>query len=121
MAREVDRIRASLPPEERVLSAALCANYGEAGALSLYGQTPVLSGVNSFWARGYGDPPPRTLIAVGFDRAALERRFAEVSLAGRIPNPYGLENEESQRPEIYVCRGLLEPWPDFWRRLRSFG
>jgi hypothetical protein len=121
LAREVDRIRASLPPEERALSAALCANYGEAGAISLYGHTPVLSGVNSFWARGYGDPPPRTLIALGFDRATLERRFNEVTLAGRIPNPYGLENEESRRPEIYVCRGLLEPWPEFWRRLRSFG
>lgn len=121
LAHEVDRIRASLPPEERALSAALCANYGEAGAISLYGHTPVLSGVNSFWARGYGDPPPRTLIVLGFERATLERRFAEVTLAGRIPNPYGLENEESQRPEIYVCRGLLEPWPEFWRRLRSFG
>lgn len=121
MAREVDRIRASLPPDERAHSAALCANYGEAGALSLYGQTPVLSGVNSFWARGYGDPPPRTLIVLGFDRAKLERHFAEVTLAGRIPNPYGLENEESQQPEIYICRGLREPWPQFWQRLRSFG
>ena len=121
LAREVDRIHASLPAAERALSAALCANYGEAGALSLYGHTPVLSGVNSFWARGYGDPPPRTVIALGFDRAMLERHFAEVNLAGRIPNPYGLENEESERPEIYVCRGLREPWPQFWRRLRSFG
>ncbi|HLN57464.1 MAG TPA: hypothetical protein VK416_02830 [Thermoanaerobaculia bacterium] len=30
-------------------------------------------------------------------------------------------NEESERPEIFVCRGLREPWPEFWRRLRSFG
>lgn len=121
MAREVDRIRASLSPEERVHSAALCANYGEAGALSLYGHTPVLSGANSFWARGYGDPPPRTVIVLGFDRTMLERHFTEVALAGRIPNPYDLDNEESQHPEIYVCRGLREPWPQFWRRIRSFG
>ncbi|HMA17714.1 MAG TPA: hypothetical protein VKS03_04665, partial [Thermoanaerobaculia bacterium] len=121
MALEVDRIRASLSPEERAHTAALCANYGEAGAIRLYGRTPVLSGVNSFWARGYGDPPPRTLIVLGFTRESLERRFAEVVPAGRIPNPWGLENEESERPEIYVCRGLREPWPAFWRRLRSFG
>lgn len=121
LAREVDRIRASLSPEERAHSAALCANYGEAGAISLYGRTPALSGVNSFWARGYGDPPPRTLIVLGFTRESLERRFAEVVPAGRIPNPWGLHNEESERPEIYVCRGLREPWPAFWRRLRSFG
>lgn len=121
MAREVDRIRGSLSPEERRHSAALCANYGEAGAISLYGSTPVLSGVNSFWARAYGDPPPRTVIALGFDRTMLERHFAEVTLAGRIPNPYDLENEESEQPEIYVCRGLREPWPRFWRRIRSFG
>ncbi len=121
MAREVDRIHASLPAGERLHAAALCANYGEAGALSLYGRTRVLSGVNSFWARGYGDPSPRTVIALGFDRGMLERHFTEVNLAGRIPNPYGLENEESERPEIYVCRGLRESWPQFWRRLRSFG
>jgi hypothetical protein len=121
MAREVDRIRASLSPKERAHSAVLCANYGEAGALSLYTRARVLSGVNSFWARGYGDPPPRTLIVLGFDRAMLERHFAEVIPAGRIPNPFGLENEESERPEIFVCRGLREPWPEFWRRLRSFG
>ena len=81
----------------------------------------MLSGVNSFWARAYGDPPPRTVIALGFDRTMLERHFAEVTLAGRIPNPYDLENEESEQPEIYVCRGLREPWPRFWRRIRSFG
>jgi hypothetical protein len=121
LAREVDRIYASLSAEERAHSAVLCANYGEAGAVSLYSRAPVVSGVNSFWARGYGSPPPRTLIVLGFNRDMLDRHFAEVALAGHIPNPYGLENEESERPEIYICRGLRDPWPRFWQRIRSFG
>jgi len=121
LAREVDRIWNSLTPEQRAHTAVLCANYGEAGALSLYAHVPVISGINSFWARGYGNPPPQTLIVLGFGRSRLDRDFTEVTTVGRIPNPYGLENEESEQPEIDLCRGLREPWPQYWQRLRWFG
>ena len=50
----------------------LAGNYGEAGALDLYGPEyglpRVITGANSLWARGYGDPAPETAIVVGFDR-----------------------------------------------------
>ena len=71
--------------------------------------------------RWMGAPLASVPDPVGDCHPSYARHFAQVTLAGRIPNAYGLENEESERPEIYLCRGLLEPWPDFWRRLRSFG
>ena len=120
LAREVGRIWNSLPAEERKHAAILCANYGEAGAIDLYGPAyglpQAISRVNSYWARGYGDPPPTTLIVLGFGRSGLEQRFAEVTVAGRIPNPYRVPNEESEQPEIYLCRGMRVPWPQFWQR-----
>ena len=57
---------------EKPRTVILAGNYGEAGALDLYGPEyglpRVISGANSLWARGYGDPAPETAIVVGFDR-----------------------------------------------------
>jgi hypothetical protein len=40
----------------------LAGNYGEAGAINLYGPAyglpEAMSGINSYWLCGYGDPPP---------------------------------------------------------------
>jgi hypothetical protein len=35
-----------------------------------------ISGINSFWQRGYGDPPPQTLNVVGIPRRFMERTFS---------------------------------------------
>jgi hypothetical protein len=69
-----------------------------------------------------GDPPPQTLIVVGWSRARADQFLANCELAGRITNAYGVPNEDSRdRPDIFVCRGLREPWPNFWRQIQSFG
>ncbi|HMD34866.1 MAG TPA: hypothetical protein VKH42_07855, partial [Vicinamibacterales bacterium] len=105
--------------------AIFCANYGEAGAINLYGPRyglpQALSGTNSFWGRGYGNPPPQTVIVLGYSREWAERHFADVRAGGRVPNPWHLQNEESERPDIWICHGLKEPWPQFWKDRRSFG
>lgn len=122
---EVARVWSTLSPAERSRAAIYCENYGEAGAVNLYGPAhglpAAISGVNSFWARGYGDPPPQTLIAVGVDRSDLELVFESVTVAGQIPNPMNVRNEESGHPEIYVCRGLRVGWRTVWENARSFG
>ena len=125
MTAEVARIWASLPAKERARTAIYCANYGEAGAIDLYGPAlglpNAISGVNSYWARGYGKTAPETLIVLGSHRDRLEKRFSSVTLAGRIPNPHGLKNEESEHAEIFICRRVLQPWPRLWPQTRSFG
>jgi hypothetical protein len=123
---EVSRIWRGLSPVERPRTAIFAANYGEAGAVNLYGPAlglpSAISGVNSFWARGYGDPPPEQLIVLGARRERLETRCREVTLVGRTPNPHGVVNEETRdHPDIFLCRGLKIPWADLWPRLRSFG
>jgi len=42
-------------------------------------------------------------------------------VAGRTSNPYGVKNEEDANPDIYVCRGLRKPWPEFWKDFQYFG
>src|ERR1019366_1315529 len=81
------QIRNSLPESERAHTAVLAANYGEAGAVNLlgpqYGLPPVISGGNSFWAHGYGDPSPETVIVVGFSRKFVERNFTSCQLVAK--------------------------------------
>jgi len=54
-------------------------------------------------------------------RARLEQLFESVVVAGRVPNPLGVDNEESHRPYIYICRRPREPWSSLWPKLRAFG
>ena len=126
LVQTVAEISASLPPAERARTAILTANYGEAGAIDLYGPAhglpPVISGVNSYWRRGYGDPPPQTLVVLGFRPEAVGRFFETCDLAGRITNRHGVQNEETRdHPQVFLCRGPRRPWPELWDELRSFG
>lgn len=125
LVAEVARVWETIPEAERGRAAVYCANYGEAGAVNLYGPRhglpQAISGINSFWARGYGSPPPETVVVLGGRREQLEQRFESVTLAGRVPNPLGVENEESRRPDIYLCRRPRQNWAELWPKLRAFG
>jgi 4-amino-4-deoxy-L-arabinose transferase-like glycosyltransferase len=126
LVAEVARIWNALPAGERARTAIYAANYGEAGAVNLYGPAhglpAAISGVNSFWERGYGDPPPEQLVVLGGSRERLEQRCREVTLVGHTPNPYGVVNEETgDHPDIFLCRGLRMPWERLWPQLRHFG
>lgn len=115
----------ALPIDERSRTAVLTGNYGEAGAINLYGPAHglprAISGVNSYWLRGYGGSAPETLIVLGYSRESAERFFASCEPVGRVTNRYGVENQETRfHPDIFICRGPRQPWPALWRTLRSF-
>ncbi len=126
LAATVADIYDGLPAAEQARTAILTGNYGEAGAINLYGPAlglpGAISGINSYWPLGYGDPPPETVIVVGFTRERAERLFAACALAGQVTNRYGVENEETRfHPDLFVCRQPRAPWPVLWEELKSFG
>jgi hypothetical protein len=126
LVETVAKIRDSLGEPDRAHLGILAGNYGEAGAINLYGSRwglPVaISGINSFWERGYSDPPPEILIVVGYSRTFLERHFESCESAGHVQNSYGVVNEETRdHAEIFVCRRLRGNWPEFWKNLRHYG
>ena len=86
LVREVARIYNALPASERARVGIYCANYGEAGAIDLYGPAyglpPAISGINSYWSRGPGTPPPESLIVLGSSRDRLEKLFDSVEVVG---------------------------------------
>lgn len=104
----------------------LTGNYGEAGAINLYGRAyglpEAISGTNSYWLRGYGDPPPETLIVLGYSQEEAEQFFVTCDLAGQITNRFGVSNEETLfHSDIFVCQNPRQPWPLLWQELQRFG
>ncbi len=126
LVQTVAGIYAALPAQDKLQAGILTDNYGEAGAINLYGPTyglpKAISGVNSYWLRGYGNPPPQTLIVLGFSSVQAYRVFESCQPAGLITNRYGVRNEETRNHSvILLCRGPRGTWPELWKSLRSFG
>ncbi|MFZ1085497.1 MAG: glycosyltransferase family 39 protein [Terracidiphilus sp.] len=126
LAATVAQVRDSLPAAERAGVGVLAADEGEAGAVNLYGRAyglpRALSGMNSNWLRGYGDPPPQTVIAVGFKPGELNPIFASCQVAAQLWNPYGVANDTFRdRDQVYICRNIRLPWPEFWKRFQYYG
>ena len=122
----VARVRDRLPPADRERLGILAGNYGEAGALNLYGPQhslpPAISGTNSFWWRGYGNPPFEVVIVVGFDREFVDYYFRSGELVAHTSNREGVMNEETkEHRDIFLCRGLKLPWDQFWKIFQRFG
>ena len=126
LVETVAHIRDQLPAADRTALGILAGNYGEAGAVNLYGPNyglpTAISGTNSFWLRGYGDRLPQTVIVLGFSQNWVDKHFASCELVGHTGNRYGVPNEELEdHPNIFVCRGLKQRWPEFWKNFRRFG
>ncbi len=125
LAQQVAAIYAKIPDSQKPRTAILAANYGEAGALDLYGPAyglpRVISGANSLWRRSYGDPPPETVIVVGAEGGEASAIFTACKPAGLVRNRHNVKNEETTRHTvIYVCGEPRQPWPLLWPRLQWF-
>jgi hypothetical protein len=125
LVRTVAQIRDSLPPDQQARLAITVGNYGEYGAIEIYGPSfhlpPPTGTTNSEWYRGYPIPPPTTIIALGLSQEQANAIFTSCRLAGHN-NSLGIRNEESlYHPDIFVCGPPRKPWPLLWQEHRDFG
>jgi hypothetical protein len=119
---QIETARAALPAADQAEVVVVTGNYGEAGAVARFAgpwaDGRVFSGHNSWWFWG---PPPgdgRVVLVVGEDPAWLAGRFASVTLAGRLDNGLGIDNEEQGQP-VWLARDLRGGWAD-WRAWRHY-
>jgi hypothetical protein len=62
------------------------------------------------------------LITVGMSKEFLDQNFTSCRVVAHVTNRYGVSNEETQfHPDIYVCSGLKQSWPDFWKDFQYYG
>jgi 4-amino-4-deoxy-L-arabinose transferase-like glycosyltransferase len=111
----------NLTPEERGRAAVLTGNYGEAGAIELFGRSrgmTAISGHNNYWLWGPGNATGDVLIVLSRNQAGWATRFESVEQMGRTEcgdcMPY-----ENHLP-ILVCRRLHRPLAAVWPELKHF-
>jgi hypothetical protein len=119
MARQVALVYHSLPPSEQQGCAILGGNYGEAGAIDLYGPAlglpKAISGHNSYFYWGPRDYTGECVIVFGERADQFQTYFADSRFVTTITNPYASVAERNVH--VYICRKPLEPlavmWPKF--------
>jgi hypothetical protein len=126
----VRTVWAALPPRQRAGAVIFTSNYGEASAINELGRgsglPEAVSGHNTYWWWGPGNPRATTVVAVmpgpadgTGDAAYLRQFFTSVRVAAALSNPYGVRNQE-WGGHVYVCTGPRQPWGQMWPRLRSY-
>jgi hypothetical protein len=122
MADRVGRVYRSLPEAERAKCGVYASNYGEAGALDLfgakYGLPPALSGHNNYWLWGPRGYTGEVMIVLGEPRADLERSFASVTLADSVRCEHCMPYERG-RP-VWICRGMRVPLREAWAGVKEY-
>ncbi|MHB1935219.1 MAG: ArnT family glycosyltransferase [Acidobacteriaceae bacterium] len=121
LVAEVARIYDSLTPSDQAKAGIFCNNYGEAGAIDLfgpkYGLPPAISGHQSyfFWGpRGYTG---QLLIVVGESKRDLQRYCGSVQQVGEVDNPLAMPSENGP---VYLCRGGKVPLSAYWPHVKNW-
>ena len=120
----------SLPPSQQRHAVLFTTDYGEAGAVNQLGRDAglpdALSGQNSEWFWGPGNPGATTVVAVapgpvdvtGY-ASYLRQFFGSVRVVATLSNRAGLHNQE-WGGHVYVCTQLKRPWGQTWAALRHY-
>jgi hypothetical protein len=121
MAQEVARIYHALPPAERAKAAIFGQNYGQAGAIDLFGPAlglpQAISGHLSYYLWGPRGYTGEVMIVMDDNPETLQRLFRGVQLAGHVEHPYSMPY---QHFDVYVCRGLRRPMAELWPRVKNY-
>jgi hypothetical protein len=121
MVSEVAKIYGSLPPSERAQTAIFAGNYGEAGAIDLfgpkYGLPAAISGHQTYFLWGFRGFSGNTLIVIQASRKNLEQNCGSVEEAAVHYDAYGMAEENGP---IYVCHDLKVSLPAVWPKLKHW-
>jgi hypothetical protein len=121
LVADVARVFHALPEDERAAACIFTGNYGEAGAINLFGPSlglpPAISGhqTHSMW--GPGDCTGEVVIVLQVGADDLAEVFDSVEVAGSHFHPWGMAEENR---DILVCRGLKMPLAELWPQLKHW-
>lgn len=120
MAAQIAAIYNHLSPEDRADCVIGASNYGEAGAIDLfgkqYGLPNAISTHNNYWFWGPGSKPGKVLLVIGGSKKGYEELYEDVQQVATFSNPYAVE---SNAP-IFLCREPKTTLQAFWPHYHNF-
>jgi hypothetical protein len=121
MVATVARVYNGLAPEVRARTAIFGQNYGQAGAIDLfgpkYGLPPAISGHQSYFLWGPHGYTGESMIVMAGRKDDLERRFASVERVARVEHPYSMPYEHI---DVFYCRGLKPSLAEIWPQVKRW-
>jgi 4-amino-4-deoxy-L-arabinose transferase-like glycosyltransferase len=121
MAATVAKVYNALPPDVRAKTAIFGQNYGQAGAIDLFGPQfglpPAVSGHQSYFLWGPRAYTGESMIVMDDRKERLEQLFSSVQKVARVDNPYSMPYEHF---DVFYCRGLKEPLKVLWPKIKQW-
>jgi hypothetical protein len=121
MAATVARAYNNLPAEVRSKTAIFGQNYGQAGAIDLfgpkYGLPKAISGHQTYFLWGPRDYTGESVIVMGDRQYKLEALFSSVQRVATVYHPYSMPSEHF---DVFYCRGLKTPLKEWWPQLKNW-
>jgi len=121
MAATVAGVYRNLPPDIRPKTAIYAQNYGQAGAIDLfgpkYGLPPAISPHQTYFLWGPRDYTGESMIVLDGRPGDLAQHFASVDKVARVSHPYSMPYEHF---DVYYCRGLKTPLAEVWPGLKNW-
>jgi len=121
MAATVAGVYHGLPPEVRAKTCIFGQNYGQAGAIDLfgpkYGLPRAISGHQSYFLWGPHGCTGESVIVMAGRRESLDPQYASVRVAAHVEHPYSMPYEHFG---VYYCQGLKRPVSEVWPRVKSW-
>jgi Dolichyl-phosphate-mannose-protein mannosyltransferase len=121
MAAAVARVYNALPADIRTRTAIFGQNYGQAGAIDLfgpkYGLPPAISGHQNYFLWGPRGATGESMIVMAGSQPDLESKFISVQKVARVAHPYAMPYEHIY---IFYCQGLKGPLAGAWSQVKNW-
>jgi hypothetical protein len=122
LAAAVGDVYRKLPGQDRSKACIFAQNYGQAGAVDLfgprYGLPPAISGHNSYFLWGPRGCTGEVVIVIGGSEAELREAFTSLERSATFTctdcRPF-----ENNKP-LWVARGMKAPMKDAWPRVKNY-
>jgi hypothetical protein len=121
MVETVAGVYLSLPPEERAKTAIFAQNYGQAGAIDLfgpkYGLPNAISGHQNYFLWGPREYTGESVIVMQGRKETLEQVYASCEKRAHVSHPYSMPRDQF---DVFYCRGLKAPLKELWPKVKNW-
>lgn len=121
MTEVVAKAYNALPEGERARTAIFGGNFGQAGAIDLfgkkYGLPRAIGNHQNYWYWGPRDYTGESVIVMGARREELEPFWSSIEPVGSVYHPYSMPYEHFT---VYHCRGIKQPINEIWPKIKNW-